>query len=101
MIYEFRNVNTGEIVEVAMPMKEAVPIGDTIVREGETLVRVPSSSQELMPDYWKPYTSVTLPRWCKGAKMYDRKGRPRFRTKTEERDFIKVQGDHNHVYERD
>lgn len=42
--YDFKDTESGEVVELVMPMADAVPIGDLIERDGRELMRLPSDA---------------------------------------------------------
>jgi len=63
-LYDFE-ASDGSAVEIHFSMADAPPIGSTIERDGETLIRVPSATPTL--PVWKPYISNRLPRNLEGV----------------------------------
>ncbi len=76
MIYTFQDPDSGELVDVEMPMAEAVPFGETATIAGRELVRVPDAGQRAIVSAGVAHVSRALPRWTEGADSYTAKGEP-------------------------
>ncbi len=93
MRYEFTD-ETGNLVEIDLPMREAPSIGSIIVRDGRTLTRIPSLSVQVDPATNRsqyPYVSTALPRRLDGCKT-DRMGKPIIMSKRHEREVMARHG---------
>lgn len=78
--YEFKDAQTGEMIEMFSPMSEAVPIGEKVESGGRWLIRVPSSpEQSNVPNVY--FTSHQMPQNYKFAKTFDSFGAPVFSSK--------------------
>lgn len=87
MLYEFEDVATGRVVELAMPMRDAVGIGTVIEHEGRKLRRIPSMvAAAVAPDLH--FTSHQLPKRWKHAKQHNPDGTCRFGSHAEVREAI-------------
>ena len=83
MIYQFKDVETGEPVDINMPMAKAVDIGAIITRRGRKLKRLPPKLQEptVEGDRFINYQVAVGTDQASGADYYDKKGRPMFKSK--------------------
>jgi len=93
MIYEFKDKD-GNVVEIAMPMAKAPPIGGIINHEGLELTRIASLSVQVDPATNRsqyPYVSNALPRNLSGCKT-DGKGKPIVESKRHEREIMSRHG---------
>lgn len=87
MIYEFKDVETGSVVELNMPMRDAVRIGEVIEHEGRHLIRLPSLvAASVAPDLH--FTSHQLPKKWKHARQHNPDGTCRFGSHAEVREAI-------------
>lgn len=86
MIYPFRDLDTGEPVEVSMSMADAPSIGDVIDHEGRRLVRLPSRPEAIVRGF-EPFSTPQMPRWDAAAKRHDARGRPLFATRKERDEY--------------
>lgn len=74
-VYEFRDVVTDELVEILMPWKESVPIGEVIEHEGREVRR--TIECDSLPDIGKAnYESLALSQapWDPAFKRHDAQG---------------------------
>ena len=82
MIYQFQDVETGEPVDVDMPMADSVEIGAVIRRAGRKLKRLPPQLSEptVEGDRFINYQVAIGSDQASGADYYDKKGRPMFKS---------------------
>lgn len=90
MIYEFEDTQTGERVDLDFPIGKAPGLGETVVRDGRTLVRVCSipafSMMGAKP--FKPHVSNTQERWDPAAPAgHDSEGRAIIDSRKTQMDF--------------
>lgn len=88
MLYDFEDTETGETVELAMPMAEAVPIGETIERDGRTLRRVFSRVAGVHDRTFQPFESVQLAPGSIKTRRVGKDGQPIISSKRELHDLI-------------
>lgn len=86
MIYEFRRIEDGAIVEASLPMSQAPDFGQVVVIGGKPCIRIASSPAFVRGDNWKPYVSHRLPRNLKGVKC-DPHGKPIVESRSQEREI--------------
>lgn len=92
MKYEFQD-DSGNVVEIDFPMREAPSIGSIITHEGRRLTRI-ASSMQVDPGtnrHQYPYVSNSLPRRLEGCKS-DRLGKPIIMSKRHEREVMARHG---------
>lgn len=92
MTYEFID-ETGNVVEIAMSMRDAPSIGSIITHEGRQLTRI-ASSMQVDPGtnrHQYPYVSSSLPRRLEGCKT-NRQGKPVIMSKRHEREIMARHG---------
>jgi len=92
MIYEFLD-ESGNVVEINMPMRDAPSIGSIINHEGRALTRI-ASDMQVDPGtnrHQYPYVSHSLPRNLDGCKT-TRKGKPIVTSKRHEREIMAQHG---------
>ncbi len=91
MIYQFKDVETGEPVDVDMPMAKAVDIGAIIRRKGRKLKRLAPNltTPVIAGDFYTNYQCTPGTSESSGAKNYDEKGRPKFTSRREAREWAK------------
>lgn len=99
-IYEYMDVNTGEIIELFKPVSKCDSIGSEIHHDGRTLRRLVGDSQisagveTVVQKY--PYTSLQHCRRMEGAGAYTKDGKPIITSRRNEREFMAM-----HNLERD
>lgn len=92
MLYEFLDPD-GNVVEIAMSMRDAPTIGSIIEHEGRQLTRIVSDMQ-VDPGTNRsqyPYVSSALPRRLEGCKT-TRDGKPVVMSKRHEREIMSRHG---------
>ncbi len=92
MLYEFLDAD-GNVVEIAMSMRDAPPIGSIIEHEGRQLTRIVSDMQ-VDPGTNRsqyPYVSHALQRRLEGCKT-TRDGKPVVMSKRHEREIMSRHG---------
>lgn len=92
MKYEFLD-SDGNVVEIAMMMRDAPSIGSIITHEGQTLTRIASTPQ-VDPGTNRsqyPYVSTSLPRKLEGCKT-TKQGKPIVMSKRHEREIMARHG---------
>jgi len=97
-IYEFQDVESGKMVDVEMPMAEAVDIGSTIRRGGRTLKRL--VSRECIPaaqvkGFGTAFVAHSLHRDTPGVNHVDSAGRVHITCAQDIRDIHKASGIRN------
>lgn len=88
MTYEFRDVNTGEGVEVMYRPSEAPSLDEVVEIQGRTLRRV-VSLPHVNAERSKPIIAISQEPWHPHASKYDKNGTPVFSNKLEAREFAK------------
>lgn len=92
MKYEFLD-DSGDVVELDLPMREAPSIGSEIVIDGRRLVRI-ASMMQVDPGtnrHRYPYVSHALPRRLPGCST-TREGKPIVMSKRHERNIMSQHG---------
>jgi hypothetical protein len=93
MKYEFQD-QSGNVVEIDMPMRDAPSIGSIIEHEGTLLTRIASMSVQVDPAVNRsqyPYVSHALPRNLSGCSKYVG-GKPIIESKRHEREVMARHG---------
>lgn len=88
--YVFEDIQTGDQVELPLPMSRAPGYGKTIVHEGRTLKRVVESSCNMIKPF-KAYVTRVIPKNTKGFK-HTPKGHCVVETPRQERQYAKATG---------
>lgn len=95
MLYQFKNLKTGEIIERDFPMREAPELGTAIRFKGKNYHRILSMPSSVGLAEWDqdiyPKVSRSLPRNLEGC-PHDSKGRPIILNKQHEREVLKRTG---------
>ena len=75
MIYEYLDIETGEIVEITKPAAEADPVDSVIRHRGRSLRRIASGQATLaLPVSDEPRARRNIPKDMPGFEQYDRRG---------------------------
>lgn len=92
MIYSFQD-ESGQVVELMMPMAEAVPIGATIQRGGQKYRRLAEREQQARTRPNVNFTDVQLAPWTPHGPRYDAEGQIQFQSRREVEEFTKKLND--------
>lgn len=87
MIYEFRDMATGEVVERHYRAADVPAVGTIIEADGRTLERIYSTPAGAAVDNFTPFKSVQMPRNHPDAPRVDKRGRAVFHSRAEVREF--------------
>lgn len=86
-VYQFQLQGGTETRDEFFRVADMPELGQTIVRDGKTWVRVLSTQAPAMQPIWKPYSSLSLPRWMEGVK-HDQYGRAQIESQAQEREVM-------------
>jgi hypothetical protein len=76
MIYEYEDIQTGEVVEISKPDAQRDPVGRVITHNGRKVRRILSTgAQTILPVKDEPRPRNNLPRFMPGCEC-DKRGRP-------------------------
>lgn len=92
MIYSFEDAETGEPVDVDLPMADAPQIGAILTVAGRRLRRLPERTTQANVKYDGVFRNYQVRRGSKeaqGADFYDKKGVPCFKSRASARDWVK------------
>lgn len=89
-IYEFRDEESGETIEIYLHVGEAPRFGDTIDADGRTLRRIPSVPARATVKTWH-VVAHSQPEWAQGAEGYTQTGTPLFSSKKAVQRYLDVQ----------
>lgn len=113
--YDFQDTETGETVELVMPMSEVPKIGETITLKADldqtveggplgkicirptprTLKRLPSSGTAFRDKTFEPFVTRQVERFHPDAPRVNARGNAVFHSKSEVRDFCAKTADKN------
>lgn len=91
MIYEFKDQQTGERVEIAYPAGQAPGLGCVVKHNGRWVKRVVSVPAALKPNgltRFKPHAADSLPRWHPDAPAHDAEGRAIVTSRAEQQRMV-------------
>lgn len=91
MIYEFRDQQTGEMVEIAYPAGKAPGLGCVVKHEGRMVERelsFPAAIKANGLTRFKAHVCDTIERWHPDAPAVDSEGRAVITNRNEQRTFI-------------